>query len=533
MASQWLKNLSHKAAHVKMLNPVYNASLGKLDDILSFETFPHDLFAGDAGRGRWVASGQLEVNGNRIELDQKNWLIGATEQNTPFFEKLHSFGFLIELKALGGEVGRKAAREITKNWLNIFQNYHHITWSPDLTAQRLINWLIVYPFAFEAASDELLYQIHYCFYRQYNHLLNVFNAQSEMNPFDRYSLLWSLIIIQCHCQDLHDEILFQSHLQLLQGIVDDISLKDGGLIARNPQNILDLTKSLIQLRHSLVQYSATPPLWLIKKIETSARMMMVLTHGDKDFPQFQGCVLPNKQDIDQAIKQSGLRLRRSNISYSEFGYTSLRNGRSSVLIDHATSGNHNAPLAFEMSYGQNRVIVSCGTHLIDSKWMEGLSLMAAHSLLAIQDIEAKQNLSNIKTSLENLNGAALFCGSHEGYNASHGLNHTRRLYLDDDGEDFRGEELLTRNIAIKPISIIIRFHLHPSVKASLVENKTTVLLRLPAGSGWVFKTQTNNITLEDSVYCSDGFNVRKSQQIVMRFSMEDLSMQIKWALKKQ
>ena len=533
MATQWLKNLSHKAAHVKMLNPVYNASLGKPDDLLNFDHFPHDLFPGDAGRGRWAASGQLDIHGHRITLDMQSWLIGGYEQETVFFEKLHAFDFLSELKALGGDVGRKAARDITQRWLDHFQNYHHIVWAPDLTAQRLVNWLIIYPYAYSAANDEFLEQLHTSFYRQYKHLVHILVSKGDMNPFDRYSLLWALVIVQCHCPDLYDQVALATHLQLLKGVMDELSLKDGGLIERNPQNLVQMGKSLIQLRRSLAQFDQSIPPWLPRTIEIMARLINSMIHCDKDFPLFQGAYLPNKSDIDGVLKQSDTRLRRNNICYADYGYTAIRNARTSVIIDHGDKGMHVAPLSFEMTYGPHRMIVSCGTHLTDSQWQDGLSLMAAHSCLMIDDTEARQSLLNCRASLENVNGAVLFCGSHEGYSAGYGLTHTRRLYLDSDGEDFRGEELLTRNVALKPIPVTVRFHLHPSVKASLVENKTAVLLRLPGGSGWGFKMHGGDVTLEESVHCHDGFSIRKTNQIVIRTVMDDLSLQLKWAIKRQ
>lgn len=533
MATQWLKNLSHKAAHVKMLNPVYNASLGRPNDPLRFHNFPHDLFSADAGRGRWVASGQLDIAGHRVSLDGQNWFIGTREQDTPYFDKLHGFDILLELKSLGGDVGRRAAREITDQWLNHFQAYHHIIWEVDLTARRLVNWMIAYPFAFEAAPDAFLDKLHLCLYRQYHHLLNILAAPNPINAFDRYALLWAVVIAECHCVDFYDELLFSSHLQLLKNAVEEVSLDDGGMIGRNPQNLIEMAQSLILLRHSFVQFSQTPPLWLTKRIETLSRLINGLTLSDHDFPQFQGVALPCKKQISDTVKQSGLRLRRGNMHCEPSGFTALRNGRTAVMIDHGLDGSHNAPFAFEMSHGAARIIVSCGTHVTDLQWREGLAGMAAHSTLQIEGVDAKQTHLNVKSTLENLNGAALFSGTHEGYSPSYGLSHTRRLYLDHEGEDMRGEEVLTRNVALKPLPILIRFHLHPSVKASMVENRQGVLLRLPNGSGWMFRGQGAQLSLEDSVHCPDGFTIRKTRQIIMTSPMDDLNLQLKWAFKKQ
>ena len=46
----------------------------------------------------------------------------------------------------------------------------------------------------------------------------------------------------------------------------------------------------------------------------------------------------------------------------------------------------------------------------------------------------------------------------------------------------------------------IRFHFHPDVQVSLTGNGQTALLRLGDGTGWRFRSDTDAITLDDSVY---------------------------------
>lgn len=531
MAKHWLKNLSHRAAHVKMLQPVYGMSLGSLESLLEFETTPADLFGGDAGRGRWIANGQMDISGHRVPLDFDTWYLGTNYEYTPFFDKLHGFDFLIELKSLGGSVGRQSARSITQAWLESYRNYHHVLWRPDITASRLVNWMIAYDFAFVSAPDDFLDLFHECFYRQYHHLKNVVSLQNEDDLFIKYAALWGLIIIQCHCEQLHNDVEFQSYLQLMKGVLGDISYEDGGLIDRNPQNLIDTSRSLLQLRQSLQQKSGSVPLWLSKKIEQVTRALNLLTHTDKDLPQFQGAILPNKVAIEKITKLSNMRYRRNDTQFVESGYTSMRKGRTSVLVDH-DEGDSLSPLAFEMGHGAHRIIVSCGSYFMDEQWAQSLSGVGAYSCLMIDGVEPKSSMLNIKTSLESLNGASLFSGTHEGYAKDYGLNHTRRLYLDTEGYDFRGEDVLVRNIAIKPLSYTIRFHLHPTVKASLIDDKKGVLIKLPTGAGWMFHVNQGDISLQESVYCSDGYNLRKSEQIVVDGQLGDLSTQVKWALKR-
>jgi uncharacterized heparinase superfamily protein len=131
-----------------------------------------------------------------------------------------------------------------------------------------------------------------------------------------------------------------------------------------------------------------------------------------------------------------------------------------------------------------------------------------------------------------MNGASLFSGTHYGYETDFAMTHTRRIYLDSKGEDLRGEDILVRNIAIRPVQFTIRFHLHPSVKASVTDNHQSVLLRLPSGMGWSFQSNHTALSLEESIYCADGFHLRKSLQIVINCEIKDLAQTVKWALKK-
>jgi uncharacterized heparinase superfamily protein len=138
-------------------------------------------------------------------------------------------------------------------------------------------------------------------------------------------------------------------------------------------------------------------------------------------------------------------------------------------------------------------------------------------------------------------GAVWLSGRHNGYEGGFGLIHERRLWLAGNGEELRGEDaLLPQGIASpakigraemdregegrkpaiwrwrqgRPKVFHLRFHLHPGVSASLVHDGAAVLLRLPSGDGWRFRTDGGNIGLEESVYLGSG-EVKRSHQIVV------------------
>jgi len=79
----------------------------------------------------------------------------------------------------------------------------------------------------------------------------------------------------------------------------------------------------------------------------------------------------------------------------------------------------------------------------------------------------------------------------------------------------------------------VRFHLHPSVQASLSQSGDTVLLRLPRGDGWRFHARGAELRLQPSIYLGLAGAVRRSQQIVLGGSVGAGVATVKWAMKRE
>ena len=77
-----------------------------------------------------------------------------------------------------------------------------------------------------------------------------------------------------------------------------------------------------------------------------------------------------------------------------------------------------------------------------------------------------------------------------------------------------------------------RFHLHPTVRASLVKNNQAVLLRLPSGLGWQFHAQGGAIGLHDSIYFGAGGLRRRTEQVVLSSTMTEEVQVLKWAFRR-
>ena len=208
-----------------------------------------------------------------------------------------------------------------------------------------------------------------------------------------------------------------------------------------------------------------------------------------------------------------------------------------------------------MSVGKERLIVNCGGGPgLGAAWRQGLRATAAHSTLTLADTnsteifeapgagsEIGKHPTEVTRQSSQSDGAVWLTGRHNGYQRGFGLIHERRLWLAANGEELRGEDMLLpqgrtglaqmeraqmdreredRKPAIwrwrrgRPKVFHVRFHLHPGVSASLVQDGTAVLLRLPSGAGWRFRAEGGKIALEKSVYLGSG-EVKRSNQIVV------------------
>jgi uncharacterized heparinase superfamily protein len=131
-------------------------------------------------------------------------------------------------------------------------------------------------------------------------------------------------------------------------------------------------------------------------------------------------------------------------------------------------------------------------------------------------------------------GAQWLDMSHDGYRSLYGIIHRRRLWLSSDGGDLRGEDLFTgpegRSVTHPDKRFIVRFHLHPSVKATLAQSGQAVLMRLPSGRGWRLRASGAGIGLAESIYLGEDGRQRRTEQIVLVGQVPVDGAAVKWAL---
>lgn len=499
----------------------------------------YDGWPGDADAGRRWLDNKLVCFGQEIDLLPCPWQDAQFNAATLYY--LNGFSWLRDLRELGGEAARLKARQWLQEWLE--QPPPSEGEDIAVVGERLTHWIGHYSFFCDSAADDFR---HTYFAQIARDSLVVRRALARGEITARplaicKGALWSSLFLAGALENDRD------FARCLTNALSTSLNADGGAKDRRADSAAHHLMDLIDIRQALRAASLDVGPDVNRMIEACAAGLRLLRHGDGGFALFNGCTAQLDADIDSLLTQSEVKAR-ALMALPETGYFRLVNGRSLVLVDGGIAtleGSHTAPLAFELSDARQRLVVNCGAAPLEPKWHQPLRATAAHSTLVIDDNNAvgASHAHALETcqvvagrDVEDRN--QLFEGEHDGYVPRYGMVHRRRLFLDASGADLRGEDTLLYNggPTRRGRDFALRFHLHPRVSASLVQNQTEVLLRLSSGKGWRFRVSDGLIALHESVYFGDGRHSR-SQQIIVTGSLdsaiENGDMQLKWAFQRE
>lgn len=538
-----MNNLRRRAAATAYGSSLYQWTLGSGGIPDRLLVIPPDPWPGDAERGRWLCQDVFSIGAVQYPVTDGNFEprgITAT-----WMTHIHAFEWLRDLRALGGDMGRRQARAMIMAWIDRYEHWNEKTWRPDLIGRRISIWIALHDF-FAASADEI-FQTHYMtsLLRQARHL-----SRSLPGTVTGLDLLYGIrgLTYAGLAFEGRENWLEQS-LDLLEIESGRQILNDGGHISRSPRQLLEALRVYVDIRSALLAGQYPVPGFVQHAIDRMAQALRFLRYSDRHFAMFNGA-----QEGDPALMEMVLMLANAQgrvvKSLPSSGYERLSVGRSLLMMDCGAAPiwphddeAHTAPLAFEFCYGKERIFVSCGAHPVDEDWNNVLRGTAAHCSLTLDNRNAceirKDNhlgrrTRHVVATREDNMGACLVDAVHDGYVPLNGITHRRRLYLSDQGHDLRGEDSLTCAVGLsKPVDVMIRFHLHPRVLVSLVRGKQDALLRLGGGAGWRFSQTGGVLSLDNSVYLGEGNRPRKTKQITIAARMDSDFSQFKWALQRE
>lgn len=541
-----LRQVRQKASHMTFAHPLYNWSLGGGAPESMIMT-PADIWAGDSAHGRLLCGGAFACGDEPVMLHGDCWEPEGISGHSLFH--MHAFEWLRDLRALGGEDARRQSRNMIASWIRRYPRWSAYAWQPELTGRRIANWIALYEFYGASVDAAFEAQLFDSLTRQARHLSRALPGETT-----GLGLLYAIkALVYAGLAFSGREAWLAQGLDLLQQETTRQVLPDGGHASRSPAQLLEALQIFIDIRAGLSAGGYPVPEQITHTIDRMAQALRFFRYPDKGFALFNGAQEGNAAIIDHVLFKSGAKGRVLN-GLPQSGYERATLGRSVLMMDAGApppapydGDAHAAPLAFEFTYGKERVLVSCGSLHNDTAWRGALRGTAAHNTLGIDHRNACEirddetgiggigrRPRSVTTHREDSRDAVLIEGAHDGYVPVNGITHRRRLYLTHQGHSLRGEENLTCTIGLgKPADIAVRFHLHPKVQASLIQDGSEALLRLQGGSGWRFFHTGGALALEDSLYLGEGNRPRKTKQLVIYGRMETDIAQIKWAMQRE
>lgn len=496
-------------------------------------SWPEDRAAAQA-----IMDGAVLFAGRRVPLGPPPWpVLGERPAAAVAF---HGFGWLTDLRAVGSKAAQFRARELVEAWIDGNRRWSRPAWCAEVLARRLLAWLIAADFLLASADDALRPRLLASAAAQARHLRRVAGTGSGTAEA---VLIAKALLVCAICLGIGKP---EAALARLGREIEAQVRADGGHIQRNPAVQLAVLRDLLDVRAALQAARMEVPAAVLRGIDRMVPMLRAFRLGDGLLAAFNGGTAGDRRRIDAVLARAGVRAKAiDNAAHS--GFQRLAAGRTVILVDAgppppppADRLAHAGVLSFELSIGRERLVVNCGAYLGDDPdWHRAMRESDAHSTLIVADASSSEIRSDghlghrpreVRAARREAGGAIWLDCSHNGYARTFDVIHRRRLYLHDSGRDIRGEDLLEGH-GRHPFRI--RFHLHPRVQASPVQDGTAVLLKTAGGSGWRFLAVGGRISVEDSVYLGDADGMRRSMQIVVSGAPREQSAQVKWAFRHE
>jgi len=513
---------------------------------------PHDLRTADATRaaeiyaGRFVFAGKIVTCHGRsifdLEPPSEDWEVA-----------LLGFGWLRHLRAADTALTRANARSLVDDWMSNPTRRRLLERRADVLARRVISLLSQAPLVLSDSDGK--------FYRRY------LRGLTREIRYLRYAMIdigdgvpkLQVLIALCYaslCLANQAKHVRSASRKLSDELQRQI-LPDGGHISRNPGALVELLSDLLPLRQTFAARNIAPPPALLNAIDRMMPMLRFFRHGDGSFALFNGMSsAPNDLVATLLAYDDTHGAPMANMPHT--GYQRIDASAMTLIMDtgvppppSVSQDAHAGCLSFELSAGPSRIVINCGMPATGrDNWRPFARSTAAHSTVTYRETSSCQFVefsamkkllqgapivsgpSNVESYREAVPNGELLTASHDGYLARFGVLHRRVLMAAADGARLDGEDTLTPapggKIKGNEADFALRFHLHPSVKASRLSDARGVMLVLPNRDVWTFEALDDKVDLEDSVFLAGNDGPRRTAQIVIRQDSRHAS-SIRWS----
>ncbi|SFU44998.1 Uncharacterized conserved protein, heparinase superfamily [Aliiroseovarius crassostreae] len=528
-----------------------------------FVSQPEPRTVGSFARGKQLVAGNFLFAGHLVNAPACG-LWDLAPPSPQFAKELQGFVWLDDLAALGDLQARKRGQDWLIGWIDHFGAGRGPGWTPDLTGRRLIRWINHALFLMAGMEPANSKRFFSSLGQQTIFLSRRWHGASPGLP--RFEALTGLIYAGLSLTGMEKHVA-PAVRALAQDCREQIDA-EGGIPTRNPEELLEVFTLLTWVASALSESGQAAPSDHLAAMERIAPTLRALRHADGGLARFHGGGRGLEGRLDHALASSGIR-GGAHPGLS-MGFARMTGGRTTIVMDaaapprgRASVNAHASTLSFELTSGRRPLIVNCGTGVqFGEDWRKAGRATPSHSTLGLKGISSSRVADggdgvsgqlflapeDVRVQMTQDAGRVGIFADHDGYLASHGLLHMRRLELGVDGRDLTGEETLA---ALDPdhkgrfdavmdarglqgIPFAVRFHLHPDVDAALDLGGTAVSMALRSGEIWVFRHDGQaELTLENSVYLEKTrLKPRATKQVVLRAVAMDYATRIRWSLAK-
>ncbi|HEY4078158.1 MAG TPA: heparinase II/III family protein [Rhizomicrobium sp.] len=537
-------------------NWLYRRTLtGQLADHIVFhpwDALPRRLEEADS-----LLRGRFRFHGITVDVPDGVSVFDLPPPNAVWHEALHSFAWLPALSTAGGDNARRLATNLIGQWIKRNSSYSEPVWLAHVMARRLAA-IFSHGRLVVVNSDMMWRSRLFVSLREQAKMLERISDEAP----DGLPRLEAAAVLALSGICLDDSPKRRElGLKRLEEEVERQILPDGGHISRSPEALLSAYRHVIMVMESLSAIGEEPPHVLRNAHDRMAPMLRFFRHADGALACFNGGAESDPRMIAGLLARDDIRGQPFHHARHS-GYQRLAAARTLIMLDCGKTPPgpfaleaHAGACAFEMSSGNDRMVVNCGaggqTH---SNWNWALRATAAHSTLTLSDTSSAFILP--AGIARNMLGPRLVGGPHEpqsrrvetaqgwtidamhdAYAEDFGLRHERQITLSPQGLMVTGRDRLVpvvgRATAERPgggRTFAVRFHIHPDVRVSRLDGGG-ILLKLPGGEGWRFRCGGGTLEVEESVYLG-GHLVRRAEQLVISGTMKDSPAEIAWVFEQ-
>ncbi len=455
---------------------------------------------------------------------------------------LLGFGWLRHLRAAESGITRANARALVDEWITQQGSWHPIAWRPDVLSRRIISWLSQAPLVLQDADlrfyrrflRSLVRQVRYLRHTAGDARRGVARMQSAI------ALTYAALCIAGQSRHI------KSTTERLKQEIERQILPDGGHISRDPGAVIEILLEFLPLRQAFASRNIAPPQALLNAIDRMMPMLRFFRHSEGTFAHFNGMGATPADLLLTLLAYDETRgAPFANAPYS--GYQRLEAGGGVLIMDTGRAppiemslDAHAGCLSFEFSSPkQSLIVVNCGMPTTGrDDWRQFARATASHSTATVNGTSSARFVelatfrrvlggspilggpTHVSVTREERPGAIVLRASHDGYADRYGIVHERMLILTTDGARLDGEDSFLdadggAQLLASQDEFAVRFHLHPTVKATRLTDGHGVMLMMPNKEVWTFSAHDDHVELEDSVYLAGSEGPRKTVQLVI------------------